>query len=208
MGDLSPWLRPSVTHLFTLTTFQRALTGVGAVCCSAVRIGRSRLLDFRHSPPLLLPHLHFRLGGSGTHIRYVSLLAFSAVPVRSPLPVLDSLFTKTPVSRAASGWAFVTPLIQPALHVIVLSFRTVLHGMHLNAITVVTSRALRDRLDPPWCSAEKKIQGRVIYMSLFLLNCLTYRWPILHLKTRLTVVIILNKNYTLENSFAGFHAET
>lgn len=117
-----------------------------------VGIGSGRLLDLSHGSPLLFPHLHLGLGGPGAHVRHVSLLAFGAVPVRSPLPVLDGLLTETPVPRsttATSRGALVTPLTQPALHVVVLSLGTLLHGMHLHAVTVVTSRALRDGFDPP-----------------------------------------------------------
>lgn len=125
---------------------RESLTCVGPIPRPAVvRVGRCRLLDFSHSSPLLFPHLHLRLSGPGAHVRHVSFLAFRAVPVRSPLPILDGLFAKTPAPgspAAAPRGALVARLAQPALHVIVLRLRTVLHGVHLNAVAVVTAGAL------------------------------------------------------------------
>lgn len=132
------------------------ITCIRAVRSSAVvRIRWCRLLNFSHGSPLLLPHLHLRLCGPGAHVRHVSFLALRAVPVRSPLPVLYGLLTKPPVSGPASRGPLVTPLAHPALHVIVLRLGTLLHGMHLHTVTVVTSRTLWDRFHPSWGSRVK-----------------------------------------------------
>lgn len=143
----------------------RALTWVGSVSCPAVvGIGSGRLLDLRHGPPLLLPHLHLRLGGPGGYVGHVPLLALRAVPVGPPLPVLDGLLPETPVPRSnatASGGALVTGLTQPALHVIVLRLAVLLHGMHLHAVAVVTSRTLRDGFDSARGSAKDKSGRRL-----------------------------------------------
>lgn len=139
--------------------FQRTCTCIRTISRPAVvRIRRSGLLHLSHGSPFLFPHLHFRLSGPRGHVWHVSFLALSAVPVRSAMPVLDGLFAETPVPRspsATSRGALVTPLAQSTLHVVVLSLGAFLHGMHFHAVTVVTTRALRDRLDTPWCSAIK-----------------------------------------------------
>lgn len=149
----------TILKITGLKTSHWAVTCVRSISCPAVvRIGSGRLLHLSHSSPFLFPHLHLRLSGPRAHVWHVPFLAFSAVPVRSPLPILNSLFTKTPVSwspAATSRGALIPPLAQPALHVIVLSLRTLLHGVHLHAVAVITSRALWDRLDPPWSSAAQ-----------------------------------------------------
>lgn len=145
--------------LFEQSVFFRTVTCVRPISRPAlVRIRSSGLLHLSHGSPLLLPHLHLRLGGPRGHVGHVSFLALGAVPVRSPMPVLDGLFAETPVPRSASATprgALITPLAQSTLHVIVLSLGALLHGMHLHAVAVVTTRALRDRLDPAWCPATK-----------------------------------------------------
>lgn len=103
----------SVAQQFQLlpATSQTSVTCVRAICGPAVvGIGCGRLLDLSHSSPLLFPHLHFRLRSSRAHVWNVSLIPFGAVPVRSPLPVLDGLLPESPVSRAASRRALIPSL--------------------------------------------------------------------------------------------------
>lgn len=168
----------------------RTLTWVGSMSGPAVvGIGSGRLLHLRHGPPLLLPHLYLRLGGPGGHVGHVPLLALRAVPVGPPLPVLDGLFPETPVPRraaaAASGGALVTGLAQTALHVVELRLAVLLHGMHLHAVAVVTSGALRDGLDSargsgqdksgPWLKVDQNTHGPTNLMfPLFLFTSLFF----------------------------------